>query len=108
MNFNFHKRDTPETKPPVKKSKTGKSIFASRSFIGIVCIVLALIVCFGAAPVINRISDEKTEVVRMRNTVLKGTQLTENDIEVISVGSFNLYEDVITDKSEVRVPAAPM
>ena len=105
MNFNFHKRDTPENnewgKTAVKKNKTGKSIFASRSFIGIVCIVLALIVCFGAAPVINRISDEKTEIVRMRNTVLKGTQLTENDIEVVSVGAYNLYEGVITDKSEV-------
>ena len=37
----------------------------------------------------------------MRNTVLKGTQLTENDIEVVSVGAFNLYEGVIKDKSEV-------
>lgn len=96
MKFNFKKRDTPENKEgskvAVKKNKTGKSIFASRSFIGILCIVLALIVCFGAAPVINRISDEKTEIVRMRNTVLKGTQLTEDDIEVISVGAYNLYE----------------
>ena len=101
MKFNFKKRDTPENEPAVKKSKSGKNIFASRSFIGILCIVLALIVCFGAAPIINRVSDEKTEIVRMRNTVLKGTQLTENDIEVVSVGAFNLYEGVIKDKSEV-------
>ena len=100
-----NKRDTPENKvekkPKTSKNKSGKNIFSSRSFIGILCIVLALIVCFGAAPIINRVSDEKTEIVRMRNTVLKGTQLTENDIEVVSVGAFNLYEGVIKDKSEV-------
>ena len=100
-----NKRDTPENKagkkPKTSKNKSGKNIIASRSFIGILCIVLALIVCFGAAPIINRVSDEKTEIVRMRNTVLKGTQLTENDIEVVSVGAFNLYEGVIKDKSEV-------
>ena len=100
-----NKRDTPENKvekkPKTSKNKSSKNIFASRSFIGILCIVLALIVCFGAAPIINRVSDEKTEIVRMRNTVLKGTQLTENDIEVVSVGAFNLYEGVIKDKSEV-------
>ena len=100
-----NKRDTPENKvekkPKTSKNKSGKNIFASRSFIGILCIVLALIVCFGAAPIINRVSDEKTEIVRMRKTVLKGTQLTENDVEVVSVGAFNLYEGVIKDKSEV-------
>lgn len=99
-----NKRDTPENKTekkPVKKNKSGKNIFASRSFIGILCIVLALIVCFGAAPVINRVTGDRVEVVRMRNTVLKGTQLTENDIEVVSVGAFNLSENAIKDKSQV-------
>ena len=103
-----NKRDTPENKEnkaekktEKSKSRSGKNIFASRSFIGILCIVLALIVCFGAAPVINRVTSDRTEVVRMKNTVLKGTQLTENDIEVISVGAFNLSENAIKDKSQV-------
>ena len=78
-----NKRDTPENKTekkPVKKNKSGKNIFASRSFIGILCIVLALIVCFGAAPVINRVTGDRVEVVRMRNTVLKGTQLDRKSV----------------------------
>ena len=100
MKLNFFKNGFIKKQAP-KKNKSGKSIFASRSFVGIICIILALVVCFGAAPIVNRVSDEKTEIVRMRNTVVKGTQLTENDIEVVKVGAYNLPENVIKDKSDV-------
>jgi pilus assembly protein CpaB len=73
----------------------------NRTVIGIICIIAALAVCFGIAPLVNKISDEKTEIVRITQTVLKGSQITEDDIEVVSVGSYNLPDNVIREKAEV-------
>ena len=76
-------------------------IFASRTVIGIICIVIAIAICFGIAPLVNKISDGKTEIVRVKETILKGSAITENDIELIKVGSYNLPDDVIKDETQV-------
>ena len=50
-------------KPPkIKVQKTRK--IGNRTLIGILSIVVALFICFGVAPVINRVADSKTEIVR--------------------------------------------
>ena len=76
-------------------------IFASRTVIGIICIVIAIGTCFGIAPLVNKISDGKTEIVRVKETIIKGSAITENDIELIKVGSYNLPDDVIKEKNQV-------
>ena len=38
---------------------TGSHGIGNRTVIGIICIVAALLICFGVAPVVNRISDGK-------------------------------------------------
>ena len=38
----------------------------NRTVIGIVCIVLAVAVTFVVSPLVNNISDKKTEVIRVR------------------------------------------
>lgn len=57
----------------------------NRTIIGIVCIVLALVVTFGVAPLVNRISDQKTDIVRVKNTIERGQQITANDLEIVRV-----------------------
>ena len=57
--------------------------------------------CFGIAPMVSRVSSGKTEVVRVKQTVVKGGLITENDVETVSVGSFNLPDGIIKDKSAV-------
>ena len=59
----------------------------NRTIIGIVCIVLALVITFGAAPLVNRISDRKTDIVRVVNRVERGREITAQDIEVVKVVS---------------------
>ena len=90
-------------KPKIVKPKSaGKpKKIGNRTVIGIVCILAAFAVCFGVAPLVNRVAEEQVEIVRMRNTLLKGTCIAENDIEVVKVGAFNLPKDVIRDKNEV-------
>lgn len=73
----------------------------NRTMIGIVCIVLAAIVTFGAAPLVNRMSDGRTEIIRMTTDVKQGFIITESDIEKAPVGSFNLSANVIKDKAAV-------
>ena len=40
-------------------------IFRNRTVIGVLCILLALIICFGVTPLFSRSASEKTEIVRV-------------------------------------------
>lgn len=84
-----------------KKKSIGAKTVGNRTIIGIICIVAALAICFGVAPMVNRISDGKTEIVRITGYILQGSRISENDIEVVKVGSHNLPANVMTDKAQV-------
>ena len=73
----------------------------NRTIIGIVCIVLALIVTFGVAPLVNKISDSRTDIVRMKKDVQQGHLISEDDIEIETVGSYGLADGTITKKEDV-------
>ena len=62
----------------------------NRTVIGIVCIILAVAVTFVVSPIVNKISDQKTEVVRFVNNVSHGTQIKETDIEKYITDEENL------------------
>lgn len=78
-----------------------KSFVGNRTVIGIICIVMALAICFGVAPLVNRFTDRKADVVRIKSAVLKGQVITADDIEIATVGSYNLPTGVITDAKAV-------
>lgn len=84
-----------------QKKTTHSHSLGNRTVIGIICIVVALAICFGIAPLVNRLSDGKTEIVRLVKDVPAGATITEADIEVVEVGSYNLPSNVITDKTQV-------
>lgn len=73
----------------------------NRTIIGIVCIVLALVVTFAVAPLVNRMAESRVDIVRMMKDVVQGHQISENDIEVVKVGGYNLPADVILKKENV-------
>ena len=73
----------------------------NRTIIGIVCIVLALIVTFAVAPMVNKISDSRTDIVRMKKNVDQGFLISEDDIEIVTVGSHGLASGTITKKEDV-------
>ena len=78
-----------------------KSVIGNRTIIGILCIVMALAICFGVAPLVNRFTDRKANVVRVKTDIVKGQVITADDIEVATVGSYNLPTGVITDAKAV-------
>lgn len=73
----------------------------NRTIIGIVCIVLALVVTFAVAPLVNKMADSRTDIVRIKNDITQGHVISEGDIEVVNVGSHGLPSNVITKKEAV-------
>lgn len=73
----------------------------NRTIIGIVCIVLALVVTFAVAPLVNKLSDSRTDIVRLKSDIAQGHMIQESDIEVVTVGSTGLPTNIITKKEAV-------
>ena len=81
--------------------KSKMRISGNRTVIGIICIVLALGITFGIAPLVNRFTDAKTEVVQVKNNVERGHIITEDDIEMVKVGALNLSSRTVKNKEYV-------
>ena len=73
----------------------------NRTIIGIVCIVLALVVTFAVAPLVNKLSDSRADIVRLKSDIAQGHMIQESDIEVVTVGSTGLPTNIITKKEAV-------
>ena len=73
----------------------------NRTAIGIVCIILAVAVTFVVSPLVNNISDKKTEVVRFVADVSHGTEIKDTDVELVKISNSALPEKVIKDKKMV-------
>ena len=73
----------------------------NRTIIGVICVVTALVLSFAVAPLVNRFSDSRSEIVCVRRDITKGHKITEDDISTITVGGHGLPADVIKDKADV-------
>ena len=76
-------------------------IFRNRTVIGVLCILLALIICFGVTPLFNRSASEKTEIVRVTKDIKEGDEITAEMVQTVEVGTYNLPQNLMTDKKEV-------
>lgn len=76
-------------------------IFCNRTVIGVLCILLALIICFGVTPLFSRSASEKTEIVRVTKDIKEGDEITAEMIQTVEVGAYNLPQNLMTDKKEV-------
>lgn len=76
-------------------------IFRNRTVIGVLCILLALIICFGVTPLFSRSASEKTEIVRVMMDIKEGDEITAEMVQTVEVGAYNLPQNLMTDKKEV-------
>ena len=76
-------------------------IFRNRTVIGVLCILLALIICFGVTPLFSRSASEKTEIVRVTKDIKEGDEITAEMVQTVAVGAYNLPQNLMTDKKEV-------
>ena len=73
----------------------------NRFLFGILSILLAAIIAFVALPTISRQTNGKTEIVRVTQPVLKGAAITDKDVEIVEVGSYNLPSNIAVSKEDV-------
>ena len=73
----------------------------NRTIIGIGCIVLALLITFVIAPLVNKAADSRVDILRLTKDITQGHKITDADLETVTVGSYNLPADVLTDMESV-------
>lgn len=76
------------------------TIFKNRTVIGLGCIILSLILCFGLAPFLSSAAWAQTEIVRISDTVKKGEAITADKLETVKVGAYNLPQNVVKSKAD--------
>ena len=78
-----------------------KDLLKNRTAVGIACIVLAFIICFGITPLFNSVLKAQTEIVRVTKPIAKGEAITVSKIETVKVGAYNLPQNVIRNTKDV-------
>lgn len=73
----------------------------NRTIIGIVCMVLAVVITFAIAPMVNRLTSDTVTVVRLSKDIKQGTQITEDHIESVSVKTDTLPQKALKTSNEV-------
>ena len=77
------------------------NIFKNRMVVGVFCIALSLLICFGITPLFNKGISQKTEIVRVTKEIKAGAQITKDMVQNVEVGGYNLPTDVIKSKETV-------
>lgn len=76
-------------------------IFRNRTVVGVLCILLSLVICFGITPLFTRSASEKATIVRVTAEIHEGDEITASMVQTVEVGAYNLPAGVLTDKNEV-------
>lgn len=74
----------------------------NRFIFGLLSLLLAAIIAFIALPTIARQTNGKTEIVRIKKTVLRGEALTPGCLETVEVGSYNLPSNIARSAEDVK------
>lgn len=75
------------------------NLFKNRMVVGVLCIVLSLLICFGLTPLFNKGISQKTEIVRVTKEIKVGEVITQDKVKTVEVGGYNLPENVIRTKA---------
>lgn len=78
-----------------------KNLLKNRIVIGLLCIITALIICFGLTPMFNNALTSKVELVRVTTEIKAGNQITAGMITTVETGGYNLPPDVVYKKDDV-------
>lgn len=73
----------------------------NRTVIGVICMVLAIAVTFLIAPLVNRLSTDTSEVIRLAEDVKQGVQITADHLEVAKVKTDSVPVGTLNDPKEI-------
>ena len=73
----------------------------NRTVLGVVCIALSLIICFAITPLFNTSKSSTMKIVRIKNDLKIGQEISSKDIEVVEVGAYNMPSEVVQKSEDV-------
>lgn len=73
----------------------------NRTVLGIVCIALALIICFAITPLFNASKSSTMKIIRIKNDLKIGQEITSKDVESVEVGAYNMPSEVAQKSEDV-------
>ena len=77
------------------------SLFKNRTVVGVICILLSLLICFGVTPLFNQSVSQKTEIVRVVKEIKAGEEVTREMVQTVEVGGFGLPDNVLRQSESV-------
>ncbi len=77
------------------------NLLKNRTAIGVICILLSLLICFGVTPLFNKSVSQKTEIVRVAKEIKAGDEITKDMVQIAEVGGYGLPENVIRQTDTV-------
>lgn len=78
-----------------------KKILQNRIVIGLTCIILSLIICFGLTPMFNNALKSKVSIVRVSKDIKEGDQITKEMVTTVEAGGYNLPGNVVYLEEDV-------
>lgn len=78
------------------------NIIKNRTALGIACIGLSLIICFGITPIFNNALKARTEIIRVKKDIKCGEVISEDKVEKVLVGAYNLPQNIVKNTDEVK------
>lgn len=69
----------------------------NRTIIAAICIVLAIVMVFVVSPLVNKLTTDSMDVVRLSKNLTRGTEITAEHLEVVSVKRDTVPGGIITD-----------
>lgn len=73
----------------------------NRTVIGVICIMLSLVICFGVTPFFNQGISQKIKIVRVIQEIKIGDEITPEMVKTVEVGGYNLPEDVVKNTEAI-------
>ena len=78
-----------------------KKLLQNRIVVGLICIVVALVICFGLTPMFNDALKSKVEIVRVSTEIKKGDEITPKMLTTVEGGGYNLPGNVVYKAEDV-------
>ena len=66
----------------------------NRTVLGIICMVLAIITVFAVSPIVNRLTNGETTVLRISEDIKRGAKITQKDIEIPKESVDELFKEI--------------
>lgn len=72
-----------------------KKLLKNRIVLGLICIAVSLLICFGITPMFNDALKSKVTLVRVIKEIRTGEQITDKMVTSVEAGGYNLPSNVI-------------